>query len=650
VFSVACFVHDSACTALCKAHVLQKWGEMDTTLIIGTSILLQITAAIFALLQIRDMELRRVWLAIAAALVLMTIPRSVTLVKIVCGHITRPPELETELLSLDVSFLMGIGIAYAAHLFRSLRQAHQHLLRSQQSLIDSETRLRILFDNAPDAILTLDKDGIVSNANYAAEALMGTSREDILHQPHHTLPLFNAQDKSPGRPIDYKSLCMGSRSVEISFPNAQDRAIHAEVRGFEASVDGAPYHILIARDVTEQKCLRAETDRLEAQLRHVERLQTVGTLAGGIAHDFNNILTPILGYTELAIQEWRETPVTRGHLEHVLRGAMRAKDLVKQILAFSRQAEQRLGSVQLQPLIKETLILLRASLPATIEIETDIDPDCRVVQADPAQLYQVLMNLCTNAYYAMRDKGGTLTISLKECEHVAMNPIARIDLQHGPFACLSIRDTGCGMDNDTLSRIFEPFFTTKTDGQGTGLGLSVTHGIVSAHGGTITVDSELGVGTEFCVYLPIDIRPMCDQLLAEESPVTGTERVLVVDDDPEIVRLICEMLSSWGFRVTDCTSGIEALETFRAKPYDYDVIVTNQTMPRMTGIELASEIKSLRADIPLILMTGYCEKISTENYRSLGFEGYLLKPILAGPLTRMICSLTHAAQLDGATE
>jgi PAS domain S-box-containing protein len=623
---------------------------MDTGLIIGTSILLQIIAAIFALLQIRDIELRRVWLAIASALVLMTIPRSVTLAKMAFGHITHPPALETELISLDVSFLMGIGIAYAAHLFRSLRKAHQQLLHSQQSLLDSETRLRILFDNAPDAILTLDKDGIVTHANYAAEALMGIEREDILNRPHHALPLFYARVASQNQAIDYKSLCMGSRTVEIDFFDAQNRTVHAEVRGFETSVNGASHHILIARDVTEQKALRAEADRLEAQLRHAERLQTVGTLAAGIAHDFNNILTPIMGYTELAMQQWKETPVTRGHLEHVLQGAIRAKDLVKQILAFSRKAEQRPISVQLQPLIQETLILLKASLPSTIEIQMDIDPDCRTVQADPAQLHQVLMNLCTNAYCAMRDKGGTLTIRLTECEHAALDPMARLSLRDGSYACLSIRDTGCGMDPSTLSRIFEPFFSTNADGRGTGLGLSVTHGIVSAHGGTILVDSELGVGTEFRVYLPIDARPMRDPLLGEDLPVTGTERVLLVDDDPEIVRLISEMLSSWGFRVTESTSAIEALETFRTKPDDYDVIVTNQTMPRMTGVELASEMKSIRPDIPLILMTGYCENISPENFRSLGFEGYLVKPILAGTLTRMIRSLTHAASLDGAME
>jgi len=367
----------------------------------------------------------------------------------------------------------------------------------------------------------------------------------------------------------------------------------------------------------------------------------VGTLAGGIAHDFNNILAPIVGYTELVLKESEVAPPSRTHLEQVIRGAMRARDLVRQILTFSRQSTRQTIPVQLQSLIKETLILIRASLPSTIQIETAIDPDCRLVIGDPGQLHQVLMNLCTNAFHAMRETGGTLKVTLRERDPERAGRV-NATRNGGQFACLMVEDTGCGIAQAVQDRIFEPFFTTKSEGQGSGLGLSVVYGIVKSHGGSIEVESKPGDGTKFIVYLPLDREHMAASVVTTETAITGTERVLIVDDEPVVAEMVGELLSAYGFRVTHRTSSVEALAAFRANPRGYDAVITDQTMPNLTGIELAAELKRVRGDLPVILMTGFSEQVSADNYRELGIDGYLLKPILASAVTRLVAKLTRA--------
>jgi CheY-like chemotaxis protein len=252
------------------------------------------------------------------------------------------------------------------------------------------------------------------------------------------------------------------------------------------------------------------------------------------------------------------------------------------------------------------------------------------------------MNLCTNAYHAMGESGGVLTIELSEYRHGTTRLNELHDLRPGSYACLTVKDTGCGIDSATLPRIFEPFFTTKPEGEGTGLGLSVVHGIVGAHGGAISVKSQPGQGTTFRVYLPIDQAPARDSAAATESPLSGKERLLVVDDEPVIVDLLAQTLADYGYRVTARTSSVEALETFRAGPYDFDLVVSDQTMPQMTGIELTNRIKELRPDIPVILMTGFSQKISSENYQTFGVDGFLMKPVLVGPLTKLIREMATA--------
>jgi PAS domain S-box-containing protein len=614
---------------------------LDATFIIATSVLMQLVAAVFVLSHMRDIELRRLWLAMGAALLLMCVPRTITLVKLLTGQITQPPALESELVALDVSFLMGIGISYAARLFRSLKRAHTELMESQKNLIARESWMRGMFDNIPDALIVVGRDGVVRNTNRAADALLGWPREQIVGTAHNELALFKQNPPEQRRSWISGNGDQTVQVCESTFRNAQGREVSVMMRGFEMTIDKQELRTWIVTDVTEERGLRAEAERLEAQLRHSERLQTVGTLAGGIAHDFNNILAPIVGYTELVLKESEVAPPSRTHLEQVIRGAMRARDLVRQILTFSRQSTRQTIPVQLQSLIKETLILIRASLPSTIQIETAIDPDCRLVIGDPGQLHQVLMNLCTNAFHAMRETGGTLKVTLRERDPERAGRV-NATRNGGQFACLMVEDTGCGIAQAVQDRIFEPFFTTKSEGQGSGLGLSVVYGIVKSHGGSIEVESKPGDGTKFIVYLPLDREHMAASVVTTETAITGTERVLIVDDEPVVAEMVGELLSAYGFRVTHRTSSVEALAAFRANPRGYDAVITDQTMPNLTGIELAAELKRVRGDLPVILMTGFSEQVSADNYRELGIDGYLLKPILASAVTRLVAKLTRA--------
>ncbi len=414
-------------------------------------------------------------------------------------------------------------------------------------------------------------------------------------------------------------------------------------RWFELSVarkcetrDDGCHFIIMARDITERKRAEVEQARLESQLRQSQKLETIGTLAGGIAHDFNNILVPILIYSDMAVRSLGKDHPVHDDLMEVVASANRAKELVKQILTFSRQTEQECFPMEPSPIIKEAMKLMRASIPTTIEISQDIDPKCGTVLADPSQIHQVLMNLCTNAYHAMRDTVGVLTVALKPCVVDDSLADTHPGLITGDYVRLSVSDTGCGMDPKTLERIFEPFFTTKQVGDGTGLGLSVVHGIASKHGGTITVQSEPGKGSTFDVYFPRVRSGQATQTTAETPIMGGHEHILVVDDEPSVAATTKQVLERLGYTVTVRTSSIEALELFRHDPNRFDLVITDQTMPHMTGDCLAKELISVRLDIPIILMTGFSQAIDEERCRKLGFDLFLMKPLLPVDIARAV--------------
>jgi PAS domain S-box-containing protein len=373
-------------------------------------------------------------------------------------------------------------------------------------------------------------------------------------------------------------------------------------------------------DITERK-------RLEAQLRQAHKMQAIGTLAGGIAHDFNNILTAILGYTELAMEERKQDRVLRGYLQGVLTAGHRAKDLVQQILAFSRQTELARTAIQAHLLIKEVLGLLRAALPSTITIQPFIDPSAGAVLADPTQIQQVVLNLCTNAAHAMRESGGVIEVRLEPVDLPTDYTTVTTDLRAGPYVRLTIRDTGHGMTPEIMERIFEPFFTTKSMGEGTGMGLAVVHGIVTSHGGGLTVESAPGQGTTFAVYLPRLVAPTTSTVNTQEPLPGWHKRLLLVDDEEALVHLWQAALEHLGYSVVVCTRSPEALNVFRAAPQSFDLVITDYTMPALTGEVLAQELRRIRPDIPIILYTGLSDTMTAERARVLGIDAFVLKPL-----------------------
>jgi signal transduction histidine kinase/ActR/RegA family two-component response regulator len=375
----------------------------------------------------------------------------------------------------------------------------------------------------------------------------------------------------------------------------------------------------------------------EKQLQQVMKLQAIGTLAGGIAHDFNNILFPIVGYTELTMDDVPKDSQARQNLKEILKATNRAKELVQQILTFSRQSSQERKPLKVQYLIKEVFKLLRATIPSSIEIECDIDDTCGPIKGDPTQIHQVIMNLCTNAYHAMQETGGKLEVSLKEIHISYEQSIERVGMKVGKHIELQVKDSGHGMEPQVMERIFEPYYTTKAQGKGTGLGLSVIHGIVKSHVGDITVSSLPGQGATFKVYLPI-IDELEVKIETDEPAIAinGKERILLIDDEEQIIDIEQQILERLGYHVTPKTDSQEALEEFAAQPDRFDLVITDMTMPKMTGDQLARRMMDIKPQIPVILCTGFNETISEEKALAMGIDKFVMKPIVKDELASTI--------------
>jgi PAS domain S-box-containing protein len=386
----------------------------------------------------------------------------------------------------------------------------------------------------------------------------------------------------------------------------------------------------------ERKEAEGKSKKFESQLQQAQKMESIGILAGGIAHDFNNILFPIIGYTEMILMDTPEDSPVRDSLNQIYTSALRAKDLVKQILTFSRQGSGELMLMAMQQILKEALKLIRSTIPTTIEIKQDINPNCGVIKADPTQIHQIVMNLTTNALHAMEETGGELKVSLKEVE-LGEYDIITPDMTPGIYACLTVADTGVGIDKNLTQKIFDPFFTTKKVGKGTGMGLSVVHGIVKSMNGEIQVYSEPGKGTHFHVYLPLAEAVKKQQATNVEAPIQGgTEQILFVDDEEAILSMGKRMLERLGYQVTSRTSSIEALEAFRDSPDKFDLVITDMTMPNMSGDKLSVKLTKIRPDIPVLLCTGFSETMSEEKAASIGIKGFLLKPIVMKDLAQKI--------------
>lgn len=387
----------------------------------------------------------------------------------------------------------------------------------------------------------------------------------------------------------------------------------------------------------------AEREAIESKLRQSHKMEAIGTLAGGIAHDFNNILAAILGYADMAKDDIPEYSPAKYQIDQVLKAGNRAKDLVKHILSFSRKEAQERIPVQIHLIANEALKLLRASIPTTVKIQQNIDPACGNILADPTQIHQVLMNICTNAAQAMDENGGVLDVSL-DCVEFDENGMVE-GTKVGSYVRLVIKDMGAGIDSKVIDRIFDPYFTTKETGKGSGMGLAVVHGIVKSHDGMMTVESNPGEGTTFYVYFPRTKNHIQEEIEDTEPLPMGKERILVVDDEKSLVDLIKQRVERLGYQVTAMTSSVEALELFRSQPNSFDLVISDQTMPELTGARLAKKIMEIRPNIPIIICSGYSSKMDAEKANYAGISAFIMKPVDKKDLAKTIRQVLNGKKM-----
>lgn len=475
------------------------------------------------------------------------------------------------------------------------------------------------FDAIDDVVTVHDLDMQIIRANKAAGDLFQVAPAELIGKQCYEL--FRGTSEA----------CQGCPEISARKDQANQQAnIYHENLGKTFSVSSYPLveqggiigFVSIAKDITEQL-------QLEERLRQAKKVEAIGTLAGGIAHNFNNILVPILGYAELAESRIAPDDPLNSDLQHIIKGALRAKDMIAQILAFSRKSPEKRQSFQPQLVVVEALKLLQASLPATIKVKTEIASDCGTILADPTQLHQIVMNLCVNAHHAMVESGGVLKVGLEKViigkeESKALGS----GLFPGEYVVLEVSDTGCGMDRETQERIFEPYFTTKCQGEGSGMGLSVVHGMVTNYQGHISVQSEPGKGTSFLVYLPCSVEGLPLRLSKSSVPEAGgTERIVVVDDEVVITTMFQTILTRMGYQVIVFNNSLEALAFISQDPDSFDLLFTDMRMPNLTGLELIQKALAVRPELPVILCTGFNKLVNKQKAKALGIDVCLEKPV-----------------------
>ncbi|MBP1749990.1 MAG: hypothetical protein H6Q52_2529 [Deltaproteobacteria bacterium] len=502
--------------------------------------------------------------------------------------------------------------------------------QAEEEIARERHKLKTLSDNAPFGMILIDEENHFTYINKKFTELFGYNLSDIPDgrtwcrkaypdaEYRHAVISGWKEDLGDARP--------GEKQKNIFAVTCKDGTWKVVEFIFSVLISGGS--LMTCKDITELR-------QLENQLRQSQKMKAIGTLAGGIAHDFNNILAGIMGFTEMVMDDLDPASPEHHRLGLVLKGAHRGRDLVKQILTFSRQAEHEQKPVALSAIVEEGLKLLRPLLPATTQIRSKVLTGDDTILADPAQIHQVLMNLCTNGVQAMGRKGGVLEISVTRDHFKKDGRMPVPDMKPGDYVTLTVHDTGCGMKPEILERAFDPFFTTKAHGEGTGLGLSMVHGIVKSHGGFLTVESKPGKGSLFSIYLPRTERQ--EVMADEELRISGgKECILFIDDEDLLVELNNELLGQLGYDVVATTSSLEALKIFKGEPGRFHLVITDYTMPEMTGVDLAKRLLQIRDDIPIILCTGYNDDISPDKAKRAGIREFLLKPQSKRELGRAI--------------
>ncbi|MCP5053819.1 MAG: response regulator [bacterium] len=502
------------------------------------------------------------------------------------------------------------------------------------------------------AIMALDENGIINQFNTGAERMLGYTADEVVgkHTPFifHLPSEMDEMSERLSRELGYKieGFEMFEEAIKRYGPQ-ENQWTCVRKDGSHLNVHLYANHIFdengsiigrigIINDITAQKNALEERKKLEHQLHQAQKMEAIGTMAGGIAHDFNNILSIIFGYADLAGDDI--TPDNRAHqcLDQIVKAASRAKALVQQIMTFTRQVEHQKINLNLTPLVKETLQMLRSTFPSTISINLKISQDTGNVMADPSQIHQVLMNLCVNASHAMKEDVGQLTVTLESTGPENL-PQTETPLKPGEYVKLAIEDTGYGISPEILVRIFDPYFTTKKQEEGTGLGLSVVLGIIKEHNGEITVQSEPGQGTCFSIYFPVVKTAKEEQPDKKmEEPVRGNGHILLVDDEPGLVESIRYQLEKMGYKVTAETGSLEALEFFKAHHHDVDLVLTDMTMPNMTGLQLTENILAIKPGLPVVLLTGFSDSFNETDSLPEGISDVVLKPFDKNNMARII--------------
>ncbi len=501
----------------------------------------------------------------------------------------------------------------------------------QKTLQENERKFRNYIENAPYGILVVNQEAGLLEVNRSISDMSGYSQPELLE-----MGIFDLVSKKDHPVLDKQLKTLKNKGImngEVDLVSKDGSLRSWSMNGVRMSDET---FLLFTADITDQKKIEAEKKALLEQLHQSQKMEAIGTLAGGIAHDFNNILGVILGYAELSLDEDEERENINKSLKHIIDASHRAKDMVQQILAFSRKSKTTRKVVFLNKLAGETVQFLRSSLPSTVTINLNTTRQVFPIFADPTQVNQILMNLCTNSAHAMNEGGGEINIHLDDVTIDRKNRDE--ELKPGRYQRLQISDNGTGIHPDHLNKIFEPYFTTKKVGEGTGMGLAVVYGITKSYGGKITVQSELGTGTTFILYFPIiDTHFSPSEGSRRKRKTEGRdEQLMFVDDEAGLVEMWSEILKKNGYRVDGFSDSLKALNSFKRQPKKYDLLITDMTMPKLVGTRLVEEIHKIRPEFPVIVCTGYSDQLNKRNFKKLGFDALIMKPIDKNKFTHKI--------------